>query len=177
MIKKYFIYGSMTMIVFVFLVINMAIAESGIAIIRGTEKGSLIKGRVEFEDVSEGLKVVVRLENVPRGKHGFHIHEFGLITNGGKDAGGHFNPYGTQHGYLPDDLFENAHAGDLGNIEIGPDGKGALFLLIPGLTLSDDTNSVAGRSVILHEKEDDFGQPTGNAGARIGAGTIKITGR
>lgn len=131
---------------------------------------------MEFEDTPEGLRIVVELENVPRVKHGFHIHEFGLITNGGKDAGGHFNPYGTQHGYLPADLFESSHAGDLGNIETGPDGKGTLFLIFPGLTLSGVTNSVAGRSVVLHEKEDDFDQPTGNAGARIGAGTIRITG-
>jgi Cu-Zn family superoxide dismutase len=29
--------------------------------------------------------------------------------------------------------------------------------------------------VILHEKEDDFGQPTGNAGGRIGCGVIHST--
>jgi hypothetical protein len=28
--------------------------------------------------------------------------------------------------------------------------------------------------VVLHEKADDFGQPTGNAGGRIGCGTIQL---
>ncbi|MBI3323135.1 MAG: superoxide dismutase family protein, partial [Candidatus Omnitrophica bacterium] len=33
-----------------------------------------------------------------------------------------------------------------------------------------------GRSLILHEKVDDFGQPLGNAGGRIGCGVIRIVG-
>jgi Cu-Zn family superoxide dismutase len=35
---------------------------------------------------------------------------------------------------------------------------------------------VGGRAIILHEKMDDFSQPTGNAGGRIGCGTIIVTG-
>ena len=36
-------------------------------------------------------------------------------------------------------------------------------------------HAVAGRAFILHEKQDDFGQPTGNAGGRIGCGKIDTT--
>jgi len=32
---------------------------------------------------------------------------------------------------------------------------------------------VLGKSVIVHEKTDDFSQPTGNAGGRIGCGIIE----
>jgi Cu-Zn family superoxide dismutase len=28
----------------------------------------------------------------------------------------------------------------------------------------------------VHEKADDFGQPTGNAGGRVGCGVIAVTG-
>ena len=31
-------------------------------------------------------------------KHGFHVHAEGMLTDGCKDAGGHFNPAGVDHG-------------------------------------------------------------------------------
>lgn len=79
---------------------------------------------------------------------------------------------GVPHGDLLKDGFQHAHAGDLGNIEIGPDGKGTLKKVIPGLTLKEGKYGVVGRALILHEKEDNFGQPTGNAGGRIACGVI-----
>ncbi|MBI3291414.1 MAG: superoxide dismutase family protein, partial [Elusimicrobia bacterium] len=44
-------------------------------------------------------------------------------------------------------------------------------------SLSGSKYAVGGRAVIVHEKADDFGQPVGNAGGRIGCGLIVITGR
>ena len=35
-----------------------------------------------------------------------------------------------------------------------------------------DPSSYLGRAIIVHEKQDDGGQPTGNAGGRIGCGLI-----
>lgn len=151
-------------------------AETGIATIIGTSAGSEVSGEVKFEDTAEGLKVGVQVENVLPGKHGFHIHQYGLCQDEGKAAGGHYNPEGAGHGFVMKDGFSKAHAGDFGNIEVGPDGKGSLETVIPGLTLSNGTRNAAGRAVILHEKEDDFGQPTGNAGGRIGCGQIVIAG-
>ena len=31
-------------------------------------------------------------------EHGFHVHVNGSLGNACKDAGGHFNPYGKDHG-------------------------------------------------------------------------------
>lgn len=59
------------------------------------------------------------------------------------------------------------------SIEIATNGHGTLEKILPGLTLKKEKYGVMGRSVILHEKEDDFGQPTGNAGGRIGCGIIE----
>lgn len=171
------VFAYFTIIAFSLLSAAAAFSDSGIATIRGIAPGSPISGEALFEDTPGGLKITVDLQGAPPGKHGFHIHEFGLLTNGGNDAGGHFNPAGKPHGYLPSDGLDNAHAGDLGNIEIGPDGKGSLALTIPGLTLSGGPASVGGRSVILHAKEDDFGQPVGNAGPRIGGGVIVLKAR
>jgi Cu-Zn family superoxide dismutase len=97
-------------IVFVLFISGLAFSETGAAILKGTEPGSPVSGIVTFEDTPEGLRIIAAVSNVPPGKHGFHIHEFGRTTNGGKDAGGHFNPEGNPHGYLPADGIENAHA-------------------------------------------------------------------
>jgi Cu-Zn family superoxide dismutase len=47
------------------------------------------------------------------------------------------------------------------------------------LTLSETQTegqyAIGDRAFILHADPDDFGQPTGNAGGRIGCGTIQIS--
>lgn len=167
--------------VFIFLSIASPMAQAqgqAIAIVKGTKEGSAIKGEVKFSDTTQGLKIEADFTNIPdAGKHGFHIHEFGSCENNGKAAGGHFNPEKVKHGLLIRDGSQSAHAGDLGNISINEDGSGSLSTILPGLSLSGEKNNIAGRAVILHAKEDDFGQPTGNAGSRIGCGTIIITGK
>ena len=144
--------------------------------ITGTSPNSKLSGSAVVTPTATGIHVMVELANAPVGKHGLHIHEYGNCGETGKAAGGHFNPDKVPHGFLPKDGFVHAHAGDLGNIEVGPDGHGRLELTIPGLTLTDTGQyNIAGRAVIVHEKEDNFGQPTGNAGGRIGCGVIPAT--
>ena len=150
-------------------------AKTATAQITGTTEGSQVSGKVLFEETSGGLKISADVSGVTPGKHGFHIHANGSCADGGKAAGGHFNPDNSPHGLLTQDGFTKAHAGDLGNIEIATDGTGKLEEIIPGLGLSQGKHNVAGRAVIVHEKEDDFGQPVGNAGTRIGCGPIQIT--
>ena len=143
------------------------------AMITGTSPGSTLSGRAVFTQNANGVHVIVTITGAPSGKHGLHIHEHGDCGESGKAAGGHFNPDHVSHGFLPKDGLAHAHAGDFGNIEIGPEGRGRLELVIPELTLTGpSTYNIGGRSVILHEKADDFGQPTGNAGGRIGCGVI-----
>ena len=67
-------------------------------------------------------------------------------------------------------MSEKRHVGDLGNIEADKDGNAHLDYVDPMLALSG-VNSVIGRGVIVHEKEDDpKTQPTGAAarGWRVG---------
>ncbi|MBI3292198.1 MAG: superoxide dismutase family protein [Elusimicrobia bacterium] len=156
---------------------SIAWAAAGVAKVQGTNVGSKITGTVSFQDTRGGVKLSVQLANVPPGTHGFHIHEFGSCEEQGKAAGGHYNPRGVPHGFVPKDGLKRAHAGDLGNIMADPQGNASLEAVIPGVSLSGSKYAVGGRAVIVHEKADDFGQPVGNAGGRIGCGLIVITGR
>ncbi len=143
-------------------------AQQATATIKGTRPDSKISGTATVTPVSGGVKVSIRVTNVSAGPHGIHIHEKGDCGDTAKAAGGHFNPQSVKHGFLPKDGPTGAHAGDMGNINVGPDGAGGLDLMLPGLTV----DGVVGHAIILHEKVDDFSQPTGNAGSRIGCGVI-----
>lgn len=149
-------------------------AAIGRAVIKGTVKDSAVLGSVSIMEMNDGLQIEASVANVSAGKHGFHVHEKGDCGDEGKAAGGHFNPQKVAHGFMPKDGQMHAHTGDMGNIEAGADGKGKLSIFLPGVHLIAKDPSVAGLAVILHEKEDDFGQPTGNAGGRIGCGIIMI---
>jgi superoxide dismutase, Cu-Zn family len=112
-----------------------------------------------------------------QGKHGFHIHEFGDLSNGCTSAGGHFNPHKKQHG-APED--SNRHVGDLGNIEADEKGE-AVVALTDKLISLNGVNSILGRCVVLHQGTDDLGKggdeeskKTGNAGPRVACGVIGL---
>ncbi len=150
------------------------LAAEGKALIKGTAANSPITGEISLIEGNGGLTVEVIVANVAPGKHGFHFHENGSCEDEGKAAGGHFNPGNVTHGYLPKDGHAHAHAGDMGNIEVGADGIGRLKEFLPDVSLTEGQYVVAGKAVILHESQDDFGQPTGNAGGRIGCGVIEI---
>lgn len=136
--------------------------------------GDDLSGTVSFLPTADGLRVKARVTDAPPGFHGFHIHENPNCANGGKGAGGHFNPDGVKHGKLATDGFANAHAGDMGNLLVGLDGVGMYEQEFPGLTLREGNHAIARRAVILHKKMDSYVQPTGNAGARIGCGVIAV---
>lgn len=150
-------------------------AATATAEIKGTDPSSTIKGTVTLEDTSGGMQVKAQLIHVPPGQHGFHIHEFGSCADQAKAAGSHYNPTGAQHGMVMKDGVKNAHAGDMGNITADQSGSATLSALIPGVTVTGGQYTVGGRAIVLHEKADDFGQPVGNAGGRIGCGPILLT--
>jgi len=141
-----------------------------------SKSGSKVTGKAEFTELaSGGTKVEVWIENATPGTHGLHIHEKGdCSAPDGSSAGGHFNAAGNPHAAPAD---KARHNGDLGNIEVGTDGKGHLEITSDLLTVSPGPDSVVGKSVIFHEKADDLKtQPTGNAGARYGCGIIVLKG-
>ena len=133
--------------------------------------GSQVAGTVTFTKVGDTVQVVADITGLTPGKHGFHIHEFGDCSAAdASSAGGHFNPMKKPHG-APD--AAERHAGDLGNLEADSTGKAHLELKDTMLKLSGE-NCIMGRGVIVHEKVDDWSQPTGNAGGRLACGVIGV---
>lgn len=140
------------------------------AYIQGSKRYPLIKGVAWFYQQQHGVLVVVEIMGLPTsagscngGIHGLHIHEGGSCTGNETDAfadvGMHYNPTGCQH---PE------HAGDLPPI-FENEGYGLSVFFTNRFTVEE----VLGRSIIVHEKIDDFStQPSGNAGAKIACGEI-----
>jgi Cu-Zn family superoxide dismutase len=135
------------------------------------KSGSKLGGTATFAEADGGVKVTIKLTGAPPGKVATHVHETGdCSAPDAKSAGGHFNPGGHPHALPP---AAARHLGDLGNVDVGADGTGSLEIVVKGANLKPgDPSSYAGRAIIVHEKQDDGGQPTGNAGGRIGCGVI-----
>jgi Cu-Zn family superoxide dismutase len=135
--------------------------------------GSQCHGVVRFTQNGDSVKVVADVEGLtPNQQHAIHIHEYGDASKtDGTSAGGHYNPEKHPHG-LPD--TENRHAGDLGNLQADADGKAHYEITVNNISIMGDHNPIVGRSVIVHAKMDNGGQPTGNAGGRIACGVIGI---
>lgn len=130
----------------------------------------LIAGEADFEAEDDGtVSAQVEVEGAPPGVHGVHIHEVGDCGNAGMNAGDHWNPEGAEHG-----MPGSGHLGDLGNMTVAEDGIGTLEMVSAAWTVGDGAETdLMGLAVIIHAGEDDFGQPSGNAGERIGCGIIE----
>jgi len=146
-----------------------------------------ISGKVEFTETKRGLQIKINISGISPGKHGFHIHEYGDLSEGCGSLCSHYNPTNSVHGGRNS---EERHLGDLGNVIANE--KGVVDMVIYDRDLSiTGKYSILGRSVVVHDKEDDLGLggldkngnvidkkvreeslKTGNAGKRIACGVI-----
>ena len=127
------------------------------------------------ESKKKSVKVFGDIKGLKPGNHGFHVHEAGDLSEGCSSCCAHFNPYEKEHGG-PDD--KNRHVGDLGNIVALKNGE-ARVDIVDNLIKLRGKNSIIGRSLVVHEDEDDLGKgghddskTTGHAGARVACGVI-----
>lgn len=137
------------------------------------------KGSVLFQEKSNHTLITVNLKNLKKNsKHGIHIHRSGDLRNGCNSLCQHYNPYNVSHGG-PNDNRNHRHVGDLGNVHTNQYGNVVNFQIKDKLIKLRGKHSILGRSVIIHQDEDDLGNGnntesliTGNAGKRIGCGVI-----
>eukprot|EP00457_Paulinella_chromatophora_P018509 gb/GEZN01019852.1/.p1 GENE.gb/GEZN01019852.1/~~gb/GEZN01019852.1/.p1 ORF type:complete len:156 (-),score=19.66 gb/GEZN01019852.1/:144-611(-) len=142
--------------------------------------GDKVTGILTFVQDPKGgpTKIVGKIKGLTGGKHGFHVHAFGDLSEGCVSAGGHFNPFNKKHGAPVD---TERHVGDLGNIDAKQGSETVVDITDPYVSLVG-ANSVIGRAIVVHAGEDDLGKggneeslKTGNAGARVACGVIGLT--
>lgn len=141
--------------------------------------GKHCKGTVNIKESEVGVQFDINLTNLKPGLHGFHIHEAGNLEEGCSSCCAHFNPLNKEHGGPFEMDGKERHLGDLGNIKADSNGKCVATIRDKYLKLRGYRYNIIGRSIVVHENEDDLGRgnneeskKTGNAGARIGCGVI-----
>ena len=155
---------------------KFATVNKAVCVLTNNDPG--ITGKVTFEEMNNTCKITVEVDGLSPGKHGFHIHNKGDLTEGCKNLFSHFNPFGKNHGGLNS---KEKHVGDLGNVISDANKKVRQVIYADDIKLNGPI-SVIGRSVVIHEDEDDLGLggneeslKTGNAGKRIACGVIGIS--
>lgn len=138
-----------------------------------------IRGKVIFTEIIDlGIvEIDIDLVGLSRnGVHGFHIHQYGDISEGCASMCAHFNPYGKKHG---GPNSKERHLGDLGNIEADAYGRVRTKLVDRAIKLHGSRTNIVGRGLVIHADKDDLGLGgnaerliTGNAGKRIACAVI-----
>ncbi|WP_051340931.1 superoxide dismutase family protein [Azospirillum halopraeferens] len=134
-------------------------------------------GTAAFVETPAGVLIQIRLQNVPPGMHGLHIHERGACEPPDfRSAGGHYNPDGRAHGYMAPG---GVHAGDLPNLFAASNGEAGADILTDRVSLGTGANTLfpeGGTALVLHSGPDDYRtDPAGASGDRIACGVILRT--
>jgi Cu-Zn family superoxide dismutase len=148
---------------------------------RADIKGKGISGTAEFAEHMQSGSMMVELSlsvtGLTPGKHGVHLHAVGKCEPDFTAAGGHFDP-GPASNTDPD-ANHPFHMGDVPNLVVGPDGKGAMKIMTTRVTLSEGPLSVFdedGTAIIIHGNEDKgtTGAPKSgvSGGPRVACGVL-----
>ena len=139
-----------------------------------SKSGSHVTGKATFREANGKVTLTLEIEGADPGTHAVHLHEKGDCTApDGASAGGHWNPTHENHGKWGTPPF---HRADIGNLEVGADGKGSLTMTTDLWSIGGAPETdVVGKAIIVHAKADDFTtQPTGNAGGRVACGVVAL---
>jgi len=141
--------------------------------------GKKIQGMVYFTEDKTKDQVIIDIDLrglKKNAQHGFHIHEYGDMSEQCNSMCGHFNPYDKNHGG-PND--KERHVGDLGNLRTDKEGCVKYQMTDSLIKLKGAKTNIIGRGLIIHEDTDDLGLGSnpeslinGNAGKRIACSVI-----
>jgi superoxide dismutase, Cu-Zn family len=137
--------------------------------------GSAVGSIQLVEDATGRVHVNVQVAGLAPGRHGIHIHAIGACSPTFAAAGGHYNPFGRQHGL---DNSSGPHAGDLPNLEVNAAGMGHLDATTDRVTLSGGSSTLFdadGSAFITHANTDDqlTDATNGGSGARIACAVVE----
>lgn len=127
-----------------------------------------------LEQAAGGVQISLTTTAMPAGRYGLHLHTVGRCDAPSfESAGAHWNPTAAQHGR---DNPAGAHLGDLPNLEIGADGRGAVTYTLANAAMEGGANPLRdpdGTALVIHAAADDYKtDPSGNSGARIACGVV-----
>ncbi|MCC8539453.1 superoxide dismutase family protein [Xanthomonas axonopodis pv. poinsettiicola] len=147
-------------------------AEAALA----SASGSLVSGRVVLVPALQGIRITGTVGGLRAGAvAGFHVHERGDCSAAdASSAGAHFNPANAPHGRAGNGAH---HLGDMDNLRADAEGVAHLDMIVSGISLGDGApGDVVGKALVVHADPDDYrSQPSGNAGARLACGVIRVT--
>ncbi len=144
---------------------------AAVAYIRGSEEYPQIQGVAQFYQAPQGVLIVTEMLKLPTsgkacegGIFALHIHEGTQCSGNANDPFAnsmtHFNPDNCEHPY---------HAGDM-----PPLFENEGYALTVFVTNRFRVEDVLGKTVIVHDKRDDFtSQPAGDSGKKIACGIIE----
>lgn len=134
-------------------------------------------GTVTIRETDYGLVFTPKLNSLPAGVHGFHIHQNGSCDPADKNgkpspaeaAGGHFDPETTGKHEGP---YGKGHLGDLPALYVTTDGTAEYPVLAPRIKKLAD---ISGRALMIHaggDNHSDTPDPLGGGGTRAACGVI-----
>lgn len=139
------------------------------------------RGKVVVNEIGKKkVEIHVYATHLSHGLHGFHIHQSGDLTRKCDSLCSHYNPTKSQHGdrYNSKDPSKKRHIGDLGNVKANSKGIVRETFIQSNIDIYD----IIGRSMIIHDEEDDLGTggdfestKTGNSGKRVLCGVLGIS--
>jgi superoxide dismutase, Cu-Zn family len=133
-----------------------------------------VVGSALLTQVRNGVIIRGRVDGLPPGEHGMHVHQTASCTGFDfQSTGPHFNPTHSKHGV---ENPSGPHLGDLGNLVVDSDGTGKFVEFAQGVTIGAGPNSLlneGGTSLVIHAGPDDrHTDPAGKAGEGIACGEI-----